>query len=127
MNLAALTAGVDRPLGTYEETDRLYDYLTSFIEGATLGFYTGDVDEKRAEIQEKLEAFDDEFHESASNFVDIFWKNLKKVRSKKVISLRDVLLVLLRNEDKVPMTRESLRREQLSIFSWGAYVRYCFN
>ncbi len=59
MNLAALTAGVDRPLGTYEETDRLYDYLTSFIEGATLGFYTGDVDEKRAEIQEKLEDFDD--------------------------------------------------------------------
>ena len=34
MNLAALTAGVDRPLGTYEETSRLYDYLTTFIEGA---------------------------------------------------------------------------------------------
>ena len=36
MNLAALPAGVDRPLGTYEETSRLYDYLTTFIEGATL-------------------------------------------------------------------------------------------
>ena len=36
MNLAALTAGVDRPDGTPEETFRLYDYLRVFIEGATL-------------------------------------------------------------------------------------------
>ncbi len=33
MNLAAQTAGVDRPLGTPAETFRLYDYLMRFIEG----------------------------------------------------------------------------------------------
>ena len=42
MNLAASTAGVDRPLGTPEETHRLYDYLMRFIEGATLAHFTGD-------------------------------------------------------------------------------------
>jgi cytochrome P450 len=58
MNLAALTAGVDRPLGTPEETFHLYDYLMRFIEGATLAHYTGDRDAKRAEVADKLADFD---------------------------------------------------------------------
>ena len=61
MNLAALTAGVDRPQGTPEETFRLYDYLTTFIEGATLAHYTGDKEAKAAEVLAALEAFDAEF------------------------------------------------------------------
>ncbi len=40
MNLAAFAAGVDRTLGTPEETFHLYAYLTTFIEGATLAHYT---------------------------------------------------------------------------------------
>ena len=44
MNLAAFTAGVDRPQGTREETLHLYAYLMLFIEGATLAHYTGDRD-----------------------------------------------------------------------------------
>ena len=39
MNLAAATAGVDRPEGTAEETFRLYAYMMDFIEAATLSFY----------------------------------------------------------------------------------------
>ena len=61
MNLAALTAGVDRPLRTADETRHLYDYLMRFIEGATLAFYTGDRDAKRDEIAGKLDDFDREF------------------------------------------------------------------
>jgi cytochrome P450 len=34
MHLAAATAGVDRPLGTAEETDRLYQAMMQFIAGA---------------------------------------------------------------------------------------------
>ena len=56
MNLAAFTAGVDRPLGTPEETDRLYEYLRVFIEGATLAHYTGDKAAKRAEVEAALES-----------------------------------------------------------------------
>lgn len=48
MNLAAMTAGVDRPAGTSEETLRLYAYLMTFIEGATLAHYSGDVASKEA-------------------------------------------------------------------------------
>ncbi len=42
LNLAAVTAGVDRPQGTPEETDRLHQYMMIFVEAATLEHYTGD-------------------------------------------------------------------------------------
>ena len=42
MNLAALNAGVDRPLKTKEETDNLYAFMMKFIEGATLAHTTRD-------------------------------------------------------------------------------------
>ena len=58
MNLAASTAGVDRPLGTADETRHLYDYLLRFIEGATLAHYTGDRTAKADEVRTKLEEFD---------------------------------------------------------------------
>ena len=61
MNLAAFTAGVDRPLGTRAETMHLYSYLMLFIQGATLAHYTGDRDAKRAEVAAGLESFDAEF------------------------------------------------------------------
>ena len=50
MNLAAFTAGVDRPQGTRDETMHLYAYLMLFIQGATLAHYTGDREAKRAEV-----------------------------------------------------------------------------
>ncbi|MGB1651039.1 MAG: cytochrome P450 [Acidimicrobiales bacterium] len=122
MNLAALTAGVDRPHGTYEETDRLYDYLTTFIEGATLGFYTGDVQAKRAEIEEKLQAFDEEFLEPGIALRNGLLEKFERGEIEEEELPRDVLLVLLRNQDKVPMTRESLRREIAFYLLAGAHT-----
>src|SRR3954452_25498804 len=45
-NLAALTAGMDRPQGSEEETARIYDYTMLFIEGETLDHSTQDKDER---------------------------------------------------------------------------------
>ena len=122
MNLAALTAGVDRPLGTYEETSRLYDYLTTFIEGATLAFHTGDVDAKRQEVQEKLEAFDREFLEPGIQMRQELLEQYERGEIDESSLPRDVLLVLLRNQDKVPMNRESLRREIAFYLLAGAHT-----
>ena len=122
MNLAALTAGVDRPLGTYEETNRLYDYLTTFIEGATLAFHTGDVDAKRQEVQEKLEAFDREFLEPGIQMRQELLEQYERGEIDESSLPRDVLLVLLRNQDKVPMNRESLRREIAFYLLAGAHT-----
>ena len=122
MNLAAKTAGVDRPLGTYEETSRLYDYLTTFIEGATLGFYTGDVEAKRAEIEEKLKAFDREFLEPGIALRTELLERFERGEIHEDELPRDLLKVLLRNQYKVPMTRESLRREIAFYLLAGAHT-----
>lgn len=104
MNLAAWTAGVDRPLGTPDETFRLYDYLKVFIEGATLAHYTGDRDAKRAEVAGKLAEFDHEFVRPSAE------------RRRAIIAAggelpKDVLSILLANEDSLHLPHEVVLRE----------------
>lgn len=113
MNLAALTAGVDRPLGTPEETERLYGYLRIFIEGATLAHYTGDQAAKRAEVEAALVDFDAEFlapsieHRQALPAAE---------------RPRDVLTVLLDNDDDLHLPHEVIRREIAFYLLAGAHT-----
>lgn len=115
MNLAALTAGVDRPLGTADETRHLYRYLMLFIEGATLGFYTGDRDAKAAEIREHLSSFDTEFVQPSID------------RRQALIDAgeelpRDVLSILLANEDALHLPHEVIVREVAFYLLAGAHT-----
>ncbi|MEM7287048.1 MAG: cytochrome P450 [Actinomycetota bacterium] len=122
MNLAALTAGVDRPKGTPEESFHLYDYLTTFIEGATLAHYTGDKDAKRDEVQAHLEAFDDEFLRDGIARRRALLDQLAAGDITEDELPKDVLMVLLRNEDKIPLSHESLRREIAFYLLAGAHT-----
>ena len=122
MNLSASTAGVDRPLGTPEETFHLYDYLTTFIEGATLAHYTGDKDAKRAEIQAQLEAFDDEFLGPGIARRQALIEQFDAGEIDEDELPKDVLMVLLRNVDKIPLSRESIRREIAFYLLAGAHT-----
>ena len=122
MNLAALTAGVDRTLGTPEETFHLYDYLTTFIEGATLAHYTGDKEAKSALVQAHLEAFDREFLEPGIVRRQGLLARLDAGDIAEDELPRDVLMVLLRNQDKIPMSRESMRREIAFYLLAGAHT-----
>ncbi|MEO8697771.1 MAG: cytochrome P450 [Acidimicrobiales bacterium] len=122
MNLAALTAGVDRPQGTPEETFRLYDYLTTFIEGATLAHYTGDRAAKAREIEEKLDLFDAEF---LSPGIARRKALLARAAAGEVTDddlPRDVLTILLRNEDNLELTHEMIRREVAFYLLAGAHT-----
>lgn len=114
MNLAAQTAGVDRLLGTPDETFRLYDYLMRFIEGATLAFYTGDRDAKRAEVAEKLAAFDAEFVQPSI------------VQRRALIASgeapADVLGVLLANNDNLELPNDVIVREIAFYLLAGAHT-----
>ena len=122
MNLAALTAGVDRPAGTPEETFHLYDYLKTFIEGATLAHYTGDKAAKEAEVRAALDAFGSEFLDpgiarrrealDAFSAGDISENDLPK----------DVLMVLLRNEDDLELSYDTIRREVAFYLLAGAHT-----
>lgn len=122
MNLAALAAGVDRPEGTPEETFRLYDYLNTFIQGATLAHYTGDKEEMRAQIEAKLETFDEEFLQPGVERRRAFLSRLDAGEVTEEELPRDVLTVLLRNEDKVPLSPEAIRREIAFYLLAGAHT-----
>lgn len=113
MNLAALTAGVDRPLGTPQETERLYEYLRIFIEGATLAHYTGDRAAKRAEVEAALADFDAEF----------LTPSIERRRALPADGRpRDVLTVLLDNDDDLHLPHEVVRREIAFYLLAGAHT-----
>jgi cytochrome P450 len=118
MNVAALTAGVDRPLGTAEETRRLYDYLLRFVEGATLAHYTGDRDERAAVVRRKLAEFDEAFVTPSIE---------RRVASRRdaggrVAPPRDVLTVLLANADALRLSHDVIVREVAFFLLAGAHT-----
>ena len=115
MNLAAFTAGVDRPLGTAEETRHLYSYLRTFIEGATLGHYTGDRDAKSAEIAVELDKFDTEF------VAPSIARRAAIIESGGALP-RDVLSVLLATEDSLHLPHDVVVREVAFYLLAGAHT-----
>ncbi|MGB0114921.1 MAG: cytochrome P450, partial [Ilumatobacteraceae bacterium] len=115
MNLAALTAGVDRPLGTVDETRHLYRYLMLFIEGATLAHYTGDREAKEAEIAGELHRFDEEF-------VTPSLERRAAMRDAGEELPKDVLSILLANEDSLPLPHDVIVREVAFYLLAGAHT-----
>ena len=115
MNLAAFTAGVDRPLGTPDETRDLYRYLMLFIEGATLGFYTGDREAKEAEIRDHLHRFDEEFVTPSISRRQALLASGDDLP-------KDVLSVLLANEDSLHLPHDVIVREVAFYLLAGAHT-----
>ena len=119
MNLAAFNAGIDRPQRTAEETRRLYSYMMKFIEGATLAHSTRDHNEVSREIAEALQKFDSEFLtpsiERRTNLLtadDGTGADLPK----------DILTVLLKNDDSLHLPHELIRREIAFYLLAGAHT-----
>ncbi|MCU0269956.1 MAG: cytochrome P450 [Acidimicrobiales bacterium] len=122
MNLAAFTAGVDRPQGTPEETFHLYSYMMRFIEGATLAHYTGDREAKRAEVAAALESFDGEFLQPsiARRLAALARSDAGEITEDDLP--RDVLTVLLRNRDDLELPAPVVLRETCFYLLAGAHT-----
>ncbi len=122
MNLAALTAGVDRPLGTPEETFDLYSYLMLFIEGATLAHFAGDKTAKRSEVAAALRAFDAEFLQPSVERRRLAIQQCESGQIDETDLPRDVLTVLLRNQDKLELPSDVVLRETCFYLLAGAHT-----
>jgi cytochrome P450 len=122
MNLAAFTAGVDRPHGTREETLHLYAYLMLFIQGATLAHYTGDRDAKRDEVAAALVAFDAEFLEPSIARRRALIAAVDDGSCDEADLPRDVLTTLLRNEDDLQLPPDVVLRETCFFLLAGAHT-----
>lgn len=122
MNLAASAAGVDRPARTAEETAHLYRYLMLFIEGATLAHYTGDREAKRAEVAAALAAFDDEFLAPSVARRRAALAAVETGTLDEGELPRDVLTVLLRNQDDLDLAPDVVLRETCFYLLAGAHT-----
>ncbi len=122
MNLAAFTAGVDRPSGSAEETFHLYSYLMLFIEGATLAHYSGDRDAKRAEVSAALDDFDAQFLRPsiARRQAEIARFDAGEISEDALP--QDVLTVLLRNQDDLELSHDVVLRETCFYLLAGAHT-----
>jgi cytochrome P450 len=122
MNLSASTAGVDRPLGTPEETLHLYRYLMLFIQGATLAHHTGDREAKRAEVARALAAFDVEFLAPSIARRRRLLDGWRAGDVDEAALPRDVLTTLLRNEDDLHLPDDVVLREICFFLLAGAHT-----
>ena len=111
VNLTATADGVDRPKGTPAETDRLFSYAVKFSEGATAVHSTRDPEELRAEVAEALERWDEEFFApSLDRRTELFSRFAVGEITEDDLP-KDVLTVLVRNQDSLDLPRDVVRRE----------------
>jgi cytochrome P450 len=120
LNLAAVTAGVDRPEGTAEETARLYDYMMLFIEGATLAHSTRDKGERREAVAQALEDWDVDFLAPSIARRRDALARLEAGGITEAELPRDVLTTLLREAE--PLEHHVLRREIAFYLLAGAHT-----
>lgn len=122
MNLAALISGVDRPLRTTEESLHLYRYLMRFIEGATLAHSTRDKAQVSAEVSQALSDWDAEFLGPSIKTRQDALARLAAGEITEDDLPKDVLTVLLRNQDNLHLPAEVLRREIAFFLLAGAHT-----
>jgi cytochrome P450 len=111
MNLTADFAGVDRTRGNADETEHLRRLVMTFSEGATLVHSTRDKEAVRAEVRAALGEFDQAFYQrSAARRRDLLVQFARGAITEDALP-RDVLTVLLRNEDRLELPHDLMLRE----------------
>ena len=121
MNLTADFAGIDRPARTTRETQDLLKLVMTFSEGATLVHSTRDKEEVRREVREALELFNARFLVPSVKRRQALLARHAAGEVAEDDLPRDVLTVLLRNEDKLELPPDVLRREIAFYLQAGAH------
>ena len=119
MNLTCDFAGIDRPKGTQDETDRLLLLMRTFALGTTLAHSKDDREKVRNQVKEALSAFDKEFLQPsmARRFLLIRKCELEEIGEDELPG--DVLTVLLRNEDQIELDEQELVRLCMSCMRYS--------
>jgi cytochrome P450 len=111
INLTADFAGIDRPEKTAAETAALLRLVMTFSEGATLVHSTRDKEAVCREVRAALTELDERFLQPSIARRQALLAQLERGEISEEELPRDVLTVLLRNEDRLELPPEVLRRE----------------
>lgn len=122
MNLGALSAGIDRPGGTAQESFRLYELMMVFIEGATIANYLGDKAALEEKVRAALAEFDREFVAPSAARRRALLARVDRGDLDEAAVPRDVLTVLLRNVDELALTDDVVLREIAFYLLSGAHT-----
>ncbi|MDA0272261.1 MAG: cytochrome P450 [Proteobacteria bacterium] len=120
MNLTCDFAGIDRPRGTREETDRLLLLMRTFALGTTLAHSKDDREKVRQQVRDALSAFDKEFLQPSMAHRLSLITRCEAGELEEDELPRDVLTVLLRNEDHIEIDDQELVREMAFFVVAGA-------
>jgi len=121
MNLTADFAGVDRPTRSTGETAELLELVKTFSEGATLVHSTRDKDEVREEVRAALRRFESGFlRHSVTRRLALIEQHGRGELAEEALP-RDVLTVLLRNEDRLDLPPDLLCREIAFFLQAGSH------
>jgi cytochrome P450 len=121
MNLTADFAGLDRPRGSAEETESLLALVRKFSEGATLVHSTRDKEAVRAEVREALVRFEEQFLRPSIERRLAALRAFERGELAEAELPSDVLTVLLRNEDRLPLPPDLLCREMAFYLQAGSH------
>jgi cytochrome P450 len=122
IDLTADFAGIDRPQGTDEERDALVRLLRGMGLAATLGQYSGDREPVREAIRATIREFDERFFTPSADRRRQLVARFKAGEIAEDELPRDILTVLLRNEDKVDLPRDMVLRETAFYYLAGAHT-----
>jgi cytochrome P450 len=120
MNLTCDFAGIDRPRGSQEETDRLLLLMRTFALGTTLAHSKDDREKVRQQVRDALSAFDKEFLQPSMAHRLSLITRCEAGELEEDELPRDVLTVLLRNEDHIEIDDQELVREMAFFVVAGA-------
>jgi len=121
INLTADFAGIDRPERTSEETEMLFRLVKTFSEGATLVHSKRDRAEVEREVRAALDTLQRRFLEPSIARRTALLERLAAGKIGEDALPRDVLTVLLRNEDKVDLPPDVLLREMAFYLQAGSH------
>jgi cytochrome P450 len=121
MNLTADASGIDRPLRTPQETATLLRMIRSFSKAATLGqITTGDKDAIKQEIIDTLVEFDEVFFSPSERRRRQMLDQVQRGERPESELPRDLLMILMRNEDKIDLPRDKMLKETAYFLFVGA-------
>lgn len=120
MNLTCDFAGIDRLEGTEPETDRLLSLMRTFALGTTLAHSKDDREKVRQRVRDALAEFDDGFLQPSMDRRHSMIRQFEAGDISEDSLPRDVLTVLLRNEDQIELAEDELVREMAFFVVAGA-------